>query len=102
AVGNAEDRDLVLLRDPFLDGPLDHVDQVVMHLARVLFFTCRNERLSETGRAAIIDRKNGIAAVRQPGRRESRRYRAPMGRHGRREPSAAAAAGGPLRYRPAA
>src|SRR6266446_7139259 len=37
-----------------------------MHLASVFFFTCCDERLSETGRAAIINRQDGIASVSQP------------------------------------
>jgi hypothetical protein len=37
-----------------------------MHLASVLFFTCCDERLSETGRAAIIHREHSIASISQP------------------------------------
>ena len=65
-MGHAENRDFVHLRDPLIDRPLDHGDQVVTHLAGVLFFTCRNEGFAETSRAAVIDREHGIAAIGQP------------------------------------
>ena len=66
AIRHAEDRDLVLLRDPFTDSPIDHVDQVVMHLAGVLFFARRDEGFAEPGRATVIDREHGIAPIGQP------------------------------------
>ena len=66
AIRHAEDRDPVLLRYSLIDCPIDHVDQVVMHLAGVLFFARRDEGFAEPRRATVIDREHGIAPIGQP------------------------------------
>ncbi len=63
AVAAAHDGDLVRVGDLLLDGPVDGVDQVVVHLAGPLLVAGVEELLAEAGRAAEVDAQHGVAAV---------------------------------------
>jgi len=52
--------------DPFADRPFHRVEQIVVHFCRVFPVARVDESLPEAGRSAIVDRKHGIAAVREP------------------------------------
>ena len=76
--------------DAFLHGPVDGVDQVVVHLAAPFAVAGVDERLAEAGRAAEVHRQHGVAAVGQPlvVRIEAIARRAPTGRRAPAAPSA--------------
>ena len=56
---------LLRVGDLFLDGPVDGVDQVVVHLAGPLLVAGVDEFLAEAGRAAVVDAQHRVAAVGQ-------------------------------------
>lgn len=58
--------DLVLAGDALVDGPVDGVDQIIVHLAGELVRRLLDERFPEARRPAIVDREDGIPAVGQP------------------------------------
>ena len=66
AVAAAHDRHLLRVGVALLDGPVDGVDQVVVHLAGPLAVAGVEELLAEAGRAAEVHLQHRVAAVGQP------------------------------------
>ena len=59
-------RDLLRVGDALLDGPVDGVDQVVVHLQAPLLVAGVEELLAVAGRAAEVDLQHRVAAVGEP------------------------------------
>src|SRR5258705_7095189 len=62
-VGAAEDRDAIPIRIALLDGPVNGVDEIVMHFAGELPDGGLDEVLAEAGGSAEVDLQRRITAV---------------------------------------